>query len=76
MAGTKTFIHFPWEERKRPSIAFVHIHEDTHRFGECLTGKTIVYAKYAETELLFEGKSFTLINEDNVLAVLEETEPT
>ena len=55
-----------------PSTGFVHLHEATARFGECLTGKRIIFDRLAGKRFTLEGKEFWNIPEAAALAVLDD----
>ena len=59
-------------DKKLPVIAFVHLHRDTRRFGECLTGRRIIVDKFAGQRFTLGGVEFYNIPESACLAVLEE----
>ena len=74
---TKSGIVFSGTAKERPQEAEVMavgpgaIHEGKRIEMEVKVGDKVLYSKYAGTEVKFEGEEYTILRQDDILAIVE-----
>lgn len=72
-------LHYPqdthseeWAPERRAQTCYCHLHEPSASWDEePLTGKRLLVTKWSDKEFTLEEKTFSIITEYDILAVLE-----
>lgn len=73
---TKSGIVLPSSAKEQPQMAEVlavgdDIIKDENKKGQIKTGDTVIFSKYAGTEIKIDGEELTILKLSDVLAVVE-----